>query len=86
MSADVLMPLNASWVMNHDGMVLDLFPILVEQSQDVNVLTEIYTEWADVQTTHLSDADGAVETLRKLFELIPDNVEQWRFSMNYIGV
>ena len=47
----------------------------MEQSQDVNVLTEIYTEWADVQMTHLSDADGAVETLRKLFELIPDNVD-----------
>jgi golgin subfamily B member 1 len=55
--------------------VLDLFPTFVEATSEIDMLTDLYTEWAEVQMTHLSDTDGAVETLRKLFELIPENVD-----------
>ncbi len=55
--------------------LMDLFPVFVEATSEIDVLTDLYTEWAEVQMTHLEDTDGAVETLRKLFELIPENVD-----------
>lgn len=75
-SLDVLQPLKRLLTAQSRWYeVIDLFPTFVEATSEIELLTDLYTDWAEVQMTHLADTDGAVDTLRKLFELIPESVD-----------
>lgn len=73
---DVLMPMKRLLVSQQRWYeLIDLYPSLAAILSEVEDLTDLYSEWAEVQMDQLGDVDGAIETLRTLFELIPDNVD-----------